>query len=57
MGPSVRMPFGRYRGLRVDDLEPEYCGWLLRRWTGPMAQSLRAALEEVRDRKIMETAK
>lgn len=54
---SARMPFGRYRGVRVEDLEPEYCGWLLRRWTGPMAQSLRVALEEVRDRKREECAK
>lgn len=50
----MRMPFGKYRGVRVEDLEPSYCEWLLRRFDGPMGDSLRAELEAVRDRKLEE---
>lgn len=42
---SVRMPFGKYHGVRVQDLDAGYCEDLLRRWKGPMAASLRSALE------------
>ena len=42
----IRMPFGQYHGVRVDDLDAGYCEDLLRRWKGPMAASLRAALEQ-----------
>jgi uncharacterized protein (DUF3820 family) len=41
------MPFGKYRGVRVEDLDAGYCENLLNRWDGrPMAASLRAALED-----------
>jgi uncharacterized protein (DUF3820 family) len=44
---NVRMPFGKYRGVRVEDLDAGYCENLLNRWDGrPMAASLRAALED-----------
>ena len=43
---TIRMPFGKYRGVRVEDLEASYCEHLLGRWTGDMAASLRAALED-----------
>lgn len=51
------MPFGQWWGVRVSDLEPSYCENLLRRWKGDMAQSLRSALEEVRDRKAEEVTR
>jgi len=40
------MPFGKYRGVRVEDLDADYCQNILDRWVGPMAASLRAALVE-----------
>ncbi len=57
MGCEIRMPFGKYRGVRVMDLDAGYCEDLLRRWVGPMAQSLRAALEERVRVKREETAR
>ena len=46
MNPPVRMPFGKYKGVRVEDLDSDYCQNILDRWKGPMGESLRAALKE-----------
>lgn len=58
MTTSVRMPFGKYCGVRVEDLDAGYCENLLARWDGrPMAASLRAALEDRVRQKQEETAR
>lgn len=43
-----RMPFGRFRGLLISDMEPSHCEWLLTTWKGrkDLGASLRRALEE-----------
>lgn len=31
---DARMPFGEKKGVRILDLDPTYCAWLLERWGG-----------------------